>query len=59
MRTMTNERTDYPTNQSLCQDELEQINGGRPGGQPIEDMPVPKLPVWYTDPETGLGFWLY
>lgn len=55
---MTNEHTDYPTNQSLRQDELEQINGGRPGGQPTTDMPVPKVPVWYVDPETGDGFWL-
>lgn len=56
---MTDEPTDYPISQSLCQDELRQINGGRPGGQPIEDAPVPKVPVWSTDPETGLGFWLY
>ena len=56
---MTNEPTDYPTNHPLCQDELERIDGGRTGGQPVQDMPVPKVPVWYTDPETGLGFWLY
>ncbi|PRY39267.1 hypothetical protein CLV58_108157 [Spirosoma oryzae] len=56
---MTNEDMDHPENQSLRQDELEQIDGGRPGGQPVQDMPVPKVPVWYTDPETGLGFWLY
>ncbi len=55
---MHEKTTELATSQTLNQEELAQINGGRPGGQPVVDMPVPKIPIWYVDPVTGDGFWL-